>query len=864
MNKQQLASKIWASANKMRAKIAAHEYKDYILGFIFYKFLSDKELKFLRDEGMADDEIQALTEDNTEAVRHIQGRIGYFIAYNNLFSTWLAKGAKLDVKNVHEALSAFNRLISSQPKHRKVFADIFNTLHTGMSKLGDTTAAQSKAVRDLLHLIKDIPMDGRSEYDVLGFIYEYLLSNFAANAGKAGEFYTPHEVSLLMSEIVANHLKDRKSIEIYDSTSGSGSLLINIGRSVARHMENPDGIVYYAQEDKPDPFNLTRMNLVMRGVIPDNIIVRKGDTLEDDWPMFEDDDPTGTYKPLYVDAVVSNPPYSQVWDSAKWEFDKRYNRFGLAPKTKADYAFLLHDLFHLKPNGIMTIILPHGVLFRGDADGKDGEGKIRKNLIEENHIDAIIGLPPNVFFGTGIATIIMVLRQKRERDDVLFIDASKGFVKTGKKNQLRASDIKKIADTVATRANVPKFAHKITRDEIRNNGYNLNIPRYVDSSPTPETWDLYATMFGGIPKAELEELREAWAAFPSLWGALFTDNNTPYVLLAADDVKQFVNDNSDVKAYFERFTTSFDGFTEYLHERLIGEMETLNVVGEEAIIAGAIFARLATLPLIDKYKAYQALNDEWVKTAIDLEIIQTEGFAAVKIVDPNIVTKKKDGKDVEVQDGYIGRIIPFELVQATLLKAEADALRVKETRLGEITAAIGETFESITDEEKEEQKDAFDEDGDYVKIALLAAAKKLKGKYADDTIETKLLRMSALFAEETALKRTVKTESEALHILTKTTIENLADEQALTLLDLKWVQPIVTAMNELPHEVIRELVSKVTALADKYAVTYVETTQKIADTKNEVVSLIGNLRGNEFDMKGLGELQSLLQGARKE
>lgn len=215
MNKQQLASKIWESANKMRSKIEANEYKDYILGFIFYKFLSDKEVKYLKGLGYMDEEIDTVTEEDQEIVANVQKNIGYFISYENLFSTWLSMGSDFNVANVRDALSAFSRLINSS--HKKVFDGIFDTLQTGLSKLGDNSNSQTKAISDLLHLIRDIPMDGKQDYDVLGFIYEYLISNFAANAGKkAGEFYTPHEVSLLMSEIVADHLKDRAEIKIYE------------------------------------------------------------------------------------------------------------------------------------------------------------------------------------------------------------------------------------------------------------------------------------------------------------------------------------------------------------------------------------------------------------------------------------------------------------------------------------------------------------------------------------------------------------------------------------------------------------------------------------------------------------------------
>lgn len=231
MNKQQLAAKIWESANKMRSKIEANEYKDYILGFIFYKFLSEKEVKYLKANEWTDEYIsEYLTEEDSDTVENVQKSLGYFIAYDNLFSTWLAKGSDFSVQDVRDALSAFSRLIN--PTHKKVFDGVFDTLQTGLSKLGDSAASQSKSISDLIQLIKDIPMDGKQGYDVLGFIYEYLIEKFAANAGKkAGEFYTPHEVSLLMSEIVANHLKDREKIEIFDPTSGSGSLLINIGKS---------------------------------------------------------------------------------------------------------------------------------------------------------------------------------------------------------------------------------------------------------------------------------------------------------------------------------------------------------------------------------------------------------------------------------------------------------------------------------------------------------------------------------------------------------------------------------------------------------------------------------------------------------
>lgn len=851
MNKQQLAAKIWESANKMRSKIEANEYKDYILGFIFYKFLSEKEVKYLKENDWTDEYLPELTEEDTETLESVQKNLGYFISYENLFSTWIEKGRDFSVQDVRDALSAFSRLIN--PTHKKVFEGVFDTLQTGLSKLGDSSASQSKAISDLIHLIKDIPMDGKQDYDVLGFIYEYLISMFAANAGKkAGEFYTPHEVSLLMSEIVADHLKDRDEIKIYDPTSGSGSLLINIGKSAAKFIENENNIKYYAQELKQNTYNLTRMNLVMRGILPDNIVTRNGDTLENDWPYFDENDPIGTYDPLYVDAVVSNPPYSQAWNPDDKETDPRYARFGLAPKGKADYAFLLHDLFHIKSDGIMTIVLPHGVLFRGGE-----EGEIRKNLIEQNHIDAIIGLPANIFFGTGIPTIIMVLKQKRTNTDVLIVDASKGFIKVGKNNKLRASDIKRIVDVVTKRESVEKFSKVVSRDEIRNNEYNLNIPRYVDSSEASESWDIYASMFGGIPWSEIDELKEYWHAFPSLKSALFENTSSDYCKLTATDIKKVIKDHNDIQSFENNYYAAFNGFDQYLYDELIDKMDTLNISKTEAVLSLNIFERLKNIPLVDKYEAYQLLDDDWTKLAVDLEMIQTEGFEATKKVDPNMVVKKKDGKEQEVQEGWVGRIIPFDLIQDTLLADDKVALKEKENRLSEIASEYEELFESLTEEEKEGD---YASEGGFVNAEI---KKALKSDSIEPETKEKLLKAAALNTEEKSLKAAIKKETRLLEVKTKDTIEGLSDTQVIELLKAKWIQPLIQSLMKLPDRIVNELVSKLETLAKKYETTFAEVETEIADTQAALSAMIDELEGSDSDMLGLQEFKKMLGGFAK-
>lgn len=862
MNKQQLAAKIWESANQMRSKIEANEYKDYILGFIFYKYLSDTLVQFVSAQGMSAEDIKALNENDAETVEFIQSNLGYFIAYDNLFSTWIDPKSEFDESNVRDALSAFSRLIHKD--HKKLFDGIFATLETGLSKLGESSGKRTKAISDLLHLIKSIPMDSKQGYDVLGYIYEYLIEKFAANAGKkAGEFYTPHEVSVLMSLIIAHELKNKSTIRIYDPTSGSGSLLINIGNAVEQYAKTKDSIEYYAQELKANTYNLTRMNLIMRGIKAANIKTRNGDTLEEDWPYFDESDPLGTYQALYVDAVVSNPPYSQQWDPSFKESDPRYSRFGLAPKTKADFAFLLHDLYHLKPDGIMTIVLPHGVLFRGGE-----EGEIRKQLIESDHIDAIIGLPANIFFGTGIPTVILVLKQKRKNNDVLIVDASKHFIKEGKNNKLQASDIKRIVDTVINRESHLKFSQVVEKQTIRDNGYNLNIPRYVDSSPAAESWDLHATMLGGIPNNEIAELQDYWQALPQLHAALFKPKSAAYSELATEKsaVNATITQHPQVVAFINNYNHAFNGFDNYLNTTLIQSWATLNRNQQEAELSEELFARLAPIALIDKYQAYQHLSNQWQTISADLEMMQTEGFAATQQVDPNMVIKKKDGKDVEVQDGWKGHILPFDLVQKTLLSGDLLALEKQETRLAEIASSLEEILESLTEEEKEqdtvkESKDGFanSEVNKAVK-AFLKEQKETKTKFGAESYEAKLIRASELIEEEKELKKAVKKAAEELHLKTKTTIENLTTEQVNELLHLKWISPLCSELTAMPSSVITQLTTQVQTLADKYAVTYSQVANDIKKNEQELAEMLGELTGNEFDMQGLAELTSLLKG----
>lgn len=852
MNKQQLASRIWETANNIRSKIPANEYKDYILSFMFYKFLSDRIVNFLKKEGFTEEDIKKeLNKNNNVIFETIRNKYGYFIEYKNLFSTWIKNNINFDISNVSDALSDFNKLLKSEPRYEKLFEKIFNTLQTGLSKLGKDSISQTKACKKIINLINTIEIDDNQGYDVLGFVYEYLISNFAANAGKkAGEFYTPHEISVLMSEIVSNHLKEEENIKIYDPTSGSGSLLINIGKSISKYIK-PSNIKYYAQELKEDTYSLTRMNLIMRGIKPENIECRNADTLIEDWPILDGE-------PLLVNAVISNPPYSQKW---KPEEDRRFSNYGLAPKTKSDYAFLLHNLYHINNNGIVAIVLPHGVLFRGGD-----EAKIRRNLIENGNIDTIIGLPANIFYGTGIPTIIMILKKEKKDNNILFIDASKGFIKSKDKNKLRARDIKKILCAVINRENTPNYSRVVNKEEIVKNEYNLNIPRYIDTTEKQESYDLYATMFGGIPNSEINDYDKYWQNFPSLKEQLFEKINTNYSKAKTTDIKKAILNNKDMQKFLNNYQIPFSDFNEYLYDKLIKNIGSVNISLIETEIADNIFSRLNNFPLIDKYEAYQILNDSYLKIAADLDIIQTSykinGLKVLKEVVPNTVLKKNNDDYSEVQEGWKGLIISFDLIQKEKLSDKLDNIKLLEDRIEELSQLKKQVLEELSDDEKLELGDIINEDNTKLnKQELSNYLRTIKNnEILENSLEAKLFNVNEYFKEETTLNKELKTQKDDINESSIKAINELSDNEALELLTKKWIKPLVENIINLPLNLISNFAISIEKISKKYETTYTDLEKEIENTEKQLSDMIDELEADDFDKKGLLEFQKLLRG----
>lgn len=482
---KEVTSQIWEMANRLRGNMDASEYRNYILGFMFYRYLSERQEKYLFDNKVFDENPNDISGITAEYVKEaageyladylddIAGSLGYAIEPQYMWKTIVneVNNNTITPDTFQSMFESFDNNLRLNSKATQDFTGVFDDMNLNNSRLGNTTASRAKALTQIIDLVDQVDYIDENGKDILGDIYEYLIAKFAGNSGKkAGEFYTPHEVSEVLAKLATVSLdQENKKPSVYDFACGSGSLLLTLKDEVKNK------ILYYGQELNTTTYNLARMNLMMHGVPYDRITLKNADTLEQDWP--DGVDAQGTDRPRFFDVVVANPPYSARWDNSDRKLkDPRFKDYGLAPKTKADYAFLLHGLYHLDQNGTMAIVLPHGVLFRGAK-----EGKIREALLKKNQIDAIIGMPPGLFYSTGIPTVVLVLKKNRPNKDVLFIDASKGFEKDKNQNKLREEDIDKIINTYKERKDVERYAHVASFDEIKENDFNLNIPRYVDT-----------------------------------------------------------------------------------------------------------------------------------------------------------------------------------------------------------------------------------------------------------------------------------------------------------------------------------------------------------------------------------------------
>ena len=473
----ELQKQLWSIANTLRGNMDANDFKNYILGLIFYRYLSENLVNYVENTMLRNTKKYVDMFDDKGRVDEFKGdliedeNIGYFIEPDYLWSTLISM--------LQKAINSISESTLGNESEDD-FENLFEDMDLNNSKLGRGEADRTKLISTIMLKINDIDFHHEdAEIDVLGDAYEYLISNFAASAGKkAGEFYTPQQVSRILAKLVT--INKSKLQSVYDPACGSGSLLLRVGKETKV-------VSYYGQEFNSTTYNLARMNMLLHGVSFRHFDIKNDDTLE---------------RPRHIemkfDAVVANPPYSQNWSAdPKFIEDERFSAYGkLAPKSKADFAFIQHMIYQLSDNGTMAVVLPHGVLFRGAS-----EGTIRKYLIKDkNYLDAVIGLPANIFYGTSIPTCILVFKKCRENEEnIIFIDASKDFEPGKNQNRLRDEDVDKIIKTYIDRKEIEKYCHIAPLSEIEENDYNLNIPRYVDTFEEEDEIDI---------KAVQQELKE--------------------------------------------------------------------------------------------------------------------------------------------------------------------------------------------------------------------------------------------------------------------------------------------------------------------------------------------------------------------
>lgn len=521
-NSKDLISVLWSGADILRSKMDANEYKDYLLGIVFYKYLSDsfliKVYDLLYDEKPStlkealEAYKEALKDESAEELKDQLSEECHYVMEPELTYTYFADAARNNSFNREQLQKGFNNIEQSDP----IFADLFTDIDLYSNRLGAGDQKQSDTVASLIKEIDKADLLN-SDAEILGNAYEYLIGQFASETGKkAGEFYTPQAVSKILTKIAISGQEDRKGLSVYDPCMGSGSLLLN----AKKYAFAPEYIKYYGQEQNTSTYNLARMNMFLHGIVAENQHLRNGDTLDGDWPTGEETD---------FNMVLMNPPYSAKWSAAAGFLqDERFSDYGvLAPKSKADYAFLLHGLYHLKNNGTMAIVLPHGVLFRGAA-----EGKIREKLLRSGNIYAVIGLPANLFYNTSIPTCIIVLKKHRDGRDVLFIDASKKFNKGKKQNEMTDEHIDEVLALYSDRKTVEKESYLASFEDIEKNDFNLNIPRYVDNFEKEEDVDINA-LLQDMKKTD-DELERVKSDFVSLLKKLTSSD--PDIISSLNDL----------------------------------------------------------------------------------------------------------------------------------------------------------------------------------------------------------------------------------------------------------------------------------------------------------------------------------------
>jgi type I restriction enzyme M protein len=815
VKKTELYSSLWASCDELRGGMDASQYKNYVLTLLFMKYVSDKyagnpHALLVVPEGGSFDDIAALKGDKEigDKINKVIGKFAQENGLENLFGT-----AENDFNN-EDKLGQGKEMVDRLSNLVGIFEGI------------------------------DLRANRADGDDLLGDAYEYLMRHFATESGKSkGQFYTPAEVSRILAKVVGVSDQTRQDETVYDPTCGSGSLLLKVAD------EAPRGLSIFGQEMDYSTWVLAKMNMILH----DNITAElwRDNTLSN--PYWKEAD--GSLKRF--DFAVANPPFSyKSWSNGVNVADDEYQRFeyGTPPDKNGDYAFLLHILKSLKSTGKAAVILPHGVLFRGNA-----EARIRQNLVRQGYIKGIIGLPANLFYGTGIPACILVLDKAgaATRQGLFMIDASRGFMKDGNKNRLRSQDIHKIVDVFNTQTEQPRYSRLVPLEEIEKNDYNLNIPRYIDASEPEDLHDLAAHLRGGIPNRDLDALEAYWQVFPQLRNALFAPGDRPgysQSLVEASQVKATILNHPEFEAFAERALALYTAWYE-------AHAATLKGIGPEvkpkqliAALSEDLLHRFTEADLLDRYDIYQILMDYWAETLQDdVYVLVQDGWAAGKTLRELVPVKDKNGKTVykETHDfivkkkRYKADLIPPGLMVARYF---AD----KQAHIDELQAdldGISQELESLIEEHSGEEGLLAEATTDAGKVTkgslkeLIINNEQLIIGMSEEDPELSIINSQLLIAkecrklydQEAAMKKAVKEATEALDRLVFGQYPKLSEAEVKTLVvEDKWHATLKGAIAAEIERVTQQLANRVKDLEERYAEPLPELVQTVEGLSSRV------------------------------
>lgn len=800
LKKSQIYSSLWQSCDELRGGMDASQYKDYILTLLFMKYVSDRYT------------------GNPDALIEIPADGGF------------ADMVKL--KGDKEIGDKINKIIAKLAEANELKGVIDQADFNDESKLGAGKEMQDRLSK-LVAIFDNLDFRAnRSEGDdLLGDAYEYLMQHFATESGKSkGQFYTPAEVSRIMAQVLGIGPDTRQDQTIYDPTCGSGSLLLKAADW------SPRGITIYGQEMDNATWALARMNMILHNHPTADLW--RGNTLSA--PYFKSQN--GSLKTF--DFAIANPPFSaKAWSSGLDPANDEYRRFeyGIPPAKNGDYAFLLHLITSLKSTGKGAIILPHGVLFRGNR-----EADIRKNLIRQGLIKGIIGLPANLFYGTGIPACILVIDKENAhaRTGIFMIDASKDFKKDGNKNRLRAQDIHRIVDVFNKQIELPRYSRMVPVAEITRpaNDYNLNIPRYIDISESEDLHDLDAHLNGGIPDRDLDTLSAYWDVFPSLRQALFVGNSRAgysEARVQTSQVKAAILDHDEFNAFERRVTTTLNAWQEAHKPRLKAIQQGVNPREIIRILSEDLLSRFSSLLLLDAYNVYQCLMDYWDETMQDdLYLIAADGW--IGAARPRGIIESKEKKLKETPDLVVRRrkykmdLIPPTLVVARCFSAERIAIEAQQATR---ETAARELEEFIEEHSAEEGllADALNDKGKVTKAGVTQRSKAISNEPESEEESSVLAKCLTLLEAGTKADKAVKEAQAALDEQVLARYVELTETRIKTLVvEDKWFVSIDSAIKGEVQRITQQLAGRVRELEERYASPLPELEREVEEFSAKV------------------------------